>query len=147
MATITRGTKSTSNPNSTSFANNTDPTAAEINTDLNTIYTEINGALSEDNLGDSAIDFSGNKLSGILATSKGGTGTPVGVRLLIPVFRINPITAGFTYVFGVRKNKEDTALYLEIPQTPTAGVYKVVGTSVEFSAGDQLSFARTIRNC
>ena len=82
MATIVRGTKTTSNANSTAYANSTDPTAAEVNADFNTGVTELNGAISEANLAEGCLDLAGTKLSGVLGTGNGGSGTPVGVRLI-----------------------------------------------------------------
>lgn len=67
MSTVTRGTKAAGG---TSFVDDTDILASEVNTDLDTLYTLVNGGLDSDNISASAsipnsalVDIDGTKVS------------------------------------------------------------------------------------
>jgi hypothetical protein len=99
MGTIARGTKSATG--TTNFAASTAAKASEVNTDLNTIVTAINGNLDNDNI-KSGAGIEASKLNlGTISQNVEFTGTVTGVSTMSTVsFTTADLNTGVLTITG-----------------------------------------------
>ena len=113
MGIITRPEKKFSNPGSNQYAPIVEgiasiPRAEEWNEDLDTIYQEINGRISGENLKDKGLDVGSAKFTGTLATDNGGVGVTTGARFIAGTTVNQAYIAGRTAYVSLLKSHTET---------------------------------------
>lgn len=148
MGTITRGTKAAGG---TDFVDNTDALASEVNTDLNTMYSEFNGSIEDINVSGSANidpskigDYASTDAEFAIATAPGDSGsvslpTDLEEELARLRYAIERIGLGID-AERVNAGGSTTAYWGDEPITPTGNIL----FNGDFGSVDQQNSATSV---